>query len=390
MLEGVRIVDLTSVMFGPYCTQLMADMGADVVKVEPPAGDVFRRVGAPARTPGMGGVHMTVNRGKRSVVLDLKAEEGCDRLRELCATADVFIHNVRARAIERLGFGYAAVKAVRPDVVYVHCTGFGSGGPYADLPAYDDVVQAASGAASLIGKVDGDPTPRYIPTVIADKVGGLHAAYAVLAAYVHRLRTGEGQFVEVPMFEAFTQFLLQEHLNEATFDPPTGSLGYARQFASERRPFPTADGAIGVVPYTDDNWSRVFSVLGDPGVMDDPRFADAPGRLRHAGLLYAHIARLTPLRTTAEWLERLAAAHIPAMACRDLSDIMDDPHLRAVGFFRQETHPSEGDYVRTRPPVRFSAAPEIASRPAPRIGEHTGEIRAELAARRAPPPSADG
>ncbi len=389
MLEGVRIVDLTSVMFGPYATQLMADMGADVVKVEAPSGDIFRRVGKPAKTRGMGGCHMTVNRGKRSVALDLKSDEGKAYLRELCETADVFIHNVRGRAIERLGFGYAAVRAIRPDVVYVHCVGFGSDGPYAHLQAYDDVIQAATGATSLIGKVDGDPTPRYIPSVIADKVGGLHAAYAVLAAYVHRLRTGEGQFVEVPMFEAFAQFLLQEHLNEATFAPPTGPLGYDRQLSPERQPFPTADGAISIVPYTDDNWAKIFTVLGEPEVMDDPRFGTALDRLKHAGLLYGQIARLTPARTTGEWLSRLAAADIPAMAARDLADIQDDPHLKAVGFFSPATHPSEGDYVRTRPPVRFSAAPQIATRHAPRIGEHTEEVRAELAARRRPPPSAE-
>ena len=383
MLEGVRIVDLTSVMFGPYATQLMADMGADVIKVEAPSGDIFRRVGKPAKTRGMGGCHMTVNRGKRSVALNLKTDAGKAYLRELCETADVFIHNVRGRAIERLGFGYQAVKAIRPDVVYVHCVGFGSDGPYAHLQAYDDVIQAATGATSLIGKVDGDPTHRYIPTVIADKVGGLHAAYAVLAAYVHRLRTGEGQFVEVPMFEAFTQFLLQEHLNEATFDPPTGPLGYDRQLAPNRQPFQTSDGAISIVPYTDDNWSKIFEILGDPQVMDDARFQTALDRLKHADELYGHIARLTPARRTADWLQRLEEAHIPAMAARDLSDIKDDPHLRAVGFFRPDEHPSEGAYVRTRPPVRFSAAAEIPTRHAPRIGEHTEEVRAELDALKA-------
>ncbi len=380
LLEGVRIVDLTSVVFGPYATQLMADMGADVIKVEAPSGDIFRRVGRPAKTRGMGGAHMTINRGKRSVVLDLKRDGDKARLRELIATADVFIHNVRGRAMERLGFGYEAARAIRPDLVYVHCTGFGSEGPYARLQAYDDVIQAATGATSLMGKVDGNPAPRYVPTVIADKVGGLHAAYALLAAYVHRLRTGEGQFVEVPMFEAFTQFLLEEHLNEATFDPPTGPLGYDRQLAPERQPFPTADGAISIVPYTDANWATIFHVLGDPSMMDSPRFETPLDRLKRAAELYAAMARLTPARTTADWLARLSAAEIPAMACRDLRDIMDDPHLRATGFFQRATHPTEGAYVRTRPPVRFSAAPDLATGHAPGIGEHTAEVLAELEA----------
>ena len=382
MLEGVRVVDLTSVVFGPYATQILADLGADVIKVEAPAGDIFRRVGRPAKTPGMGGPHMTVNRGKRSVALDLKTPEGAAYLRDLIATADVLIHNVRAEAMERLGFGYEAARAIKPDLVYVHCAGFGAGGPYAALQAYDDVIQAATGATSLIGKVDGDARPRYLPTIVADKVGGLNAAYAVLAAYVHRLRTGEGQFVEAPMFEAFVQFLLEEHLCEATFTPPTGPLGYDRLLDPSRQPYPTADGAISIVPYSDGNWAVIFEVLGEPSVMDDPRFATALDRMRNAPLLHAHIARLTPARSSAAWLARLAAANIPAMPCRELGDIMDDPHLAAVGFFEAAQHPTEGAYVRTRPPIRFSAAPDLRSGHAPQVGEHTEEVRAELDAAR--------
>ncbi|HTO42354.1 MAG TPA: CoA transferase, partial [Rhizomicrobium sp.] len=204
MLEDVRIIDLTTVVFGPYATQTLADLGADVIKIEPPGGDTMRFTGKSAKTRQMGPCHLSLNRGKRSVLLDLKLEDAKDDLRALLKTADVFIHNVRGPAIEKLGFGYDAVRALKPDIIYVHCVGFGSGGPYSDLQAYDDVIQATSGAATLLSRVDGNPRPRYIPSLIADKVAGLHGAYATLAALFHKQRTGEGQFVEVPMFEAFT------------------------------------------------------------------------------------------------------------------------------------------------------------------------------------------
>jgi crotonobetainyl-CoA:carnitine CoA-transferase CaiB-like acyl-CoA transferase len=378
MLEGIRIVDLTSVVFGPYCTQTLADMGADVIKVEPPTGDQFRQAGRPAKTPLMGPCHMTLNRGKRSVALDLKNPEDHKTMAELLASADVYVHNVRGQAMERLGFGYEAVKALNPNIIYVHCVGFGSDGPYADLQAYDDVIQAATGTATLLPRVDGNPRPRYIPSLIADKVAGLHGAYAVLAAYIHRLRTGEGQFVEVPMFEAFTQFMLEEHLFGAVFDPPTSPVGYARQIDPHRQPFPTSDGYISIVPYTDQSWAKVFAVLGARHVLDDERLANPLLRAKNSALLYRAIAELTPARTSAEWVAALNAQQIPAMPVRDLGDIMDDPHLKAAGFFRRREHPSEGSYFEMRPPVRFGAAPDIAIEPAPRVGEHTAAIRAEL------------
>ncbi len=255
LLEGIRIVDLTTVVFGPYATQTLADLGADVIKVEAPGGDVMRLAGKPARTRGMGPCHLALNRGKQSVLLDLKLEADKAVLRELIATADVFIHNVRKAAIDKLGFGYDAVRSIKPDIIYVHCVGFGSDGPYADFQAYDDVIQAASGTTTLLSRVDGDPRPRYMPSLIADKVAGLHGAYATLAAIVHKLRTGEGQHVEVPMFEAFTHFMMREHLFGATFDPPIGNVGYPRQLDPNRQPFPTADGTSASCPTRMRAWS---------------------------------------------------------------------------------------------------------------------------------------
>ena len=379
LLEGIRIIDHTSVVFGPYCTQILADMGADVIKVEPPTGDIFRRAGLPAKTEAMGPCHMTLNRGKRSAALDLKSPADAALMHAMLRRADIFIHNVRAAAMAKLGFGYAALRTANPGLVYVHCVGFGSGGPYAGLQAYDDVIQAASGMTSFASRVDGDPRPRYVPSTIADKVAGMHAAYAVLAAYIHKLRTGEGQHVEVPMFEGFVQFLYEEHLFGATFEPPTGPVGYGRQIDPHRQPFPTSDGHISIVPYTDATFITAFAVLGGAAILDRPEFATPLQRAAGATQLYAEMAKLTPARTTAEWVRLLNAAQVPAMAARDMADILQDPHLVATDFFRKRTHPTEGDYLATRPPVRFSAAPDMSVRHAPLLGEHTDRLRAEFA-----------
>ena len=380
MLDGVKIIDLTSVIFGPFCTQMLAELGADVIKVEPPGGDMFRHAGVPARTPMMGPCHMTLNRGKRSVVLDLKQPADAALMRAMIRDADIFIHNVRAPAIEALGFGHAALRADQPGLITVHCQGFGEGGPYAPLQAYDDVIQAASGMASFAGMVDGDPRPRYVPSTIADKVAGMYAAQATLAAYVHRLRTGEGQHVQVPMFECFTQFVYEEHLFGATFDPPTGPVGYTRQIDPHRQPYPTKDGYISIVPYADASWRTAFTLLGEPDFVDQPQFASPALRAANATQLYARIAQLTPARSTAEWMALLNDARVPAMPVRPPADILDDPHLRATGFFARYEHPSEGPAIAMRPPVGFSARPEAPLRPAPLLGEHTDALRREYGA----------
>lgn len=383
MLHGVRIVDLSTVVFGPYATQMLADLGADVIKVEPPEGDPMRLSGRPARTPGMSPAHMTLNRGKRSIVLDLKQPDDAEAMRALLKTADVFIHNVRGAAIEKLGFSYESVRAIRPDIIYVHGVGFGQSGPYGELQAYDDVIQAATGTATLSSRVDGDPKPRYIPSLIADKVAGLYGGQAMLAAIIHRLRTGRGQYVEVPMFEAFAHFMLEEHLGGLVFDPPSGRVGYARQLDPARQPFPTADGYICIVPYTDANLVQTFQLLGRPEVMSDPRFATPRDRARNMTSLYDLIGQLTPARDTAEWIETFRAARIPAMPVRDLAHVTEDPHLEAVGFFRRREHPTEGTYLEMQPPVRYGDAEPFELRFPPRLGEHTQDIRSELDGSRA-------
>lgn len=381
MLQGIKVVDLTTVVFGPYCTQLLADLGAEVTKVEAPGiGDPFRWSAPAPATPSMAPGFLALNRGKRSIALDLKTPGDNAVMRQLLAEADVFVVNVRGKALERLGLDYETVRQLRPDIVYVHCVGFGQDGPYADLQAYDDVIQAATGTATLLPRVDGDPRPRYLPSLIADKVAGLHAAYGALAAIVHRQRTGEGQRVEVPMFEAFASFMLLEHLGGQTFDPPLGPVGYARQIDPLRQPFPTADGYISIVIYTHDAWDRAFALLGDPDFIAQERYNVPGGRGRHQDELYARLAALTPRFTTAELLEKCHAAQLPAQPVRDLGDVIDDPHLNAVGFFRRREHPSEGRYVEQAQPVRFGAYPGGDAAPPPNLDGDGAAIRAELEA----------
>ena len=382
MLAGTKVVDLTSVVFGPYCTQILADLGAEVIKVEAPGvGDAFRWSARAPASPNMAPGFMALNRGKRSIALDLKVPDDLAVLQALLAEADLFVVNVRGKALERLGLDYATLSAAHPRLIYVHCVGFGQDGPYADLQAYDDVIQAVTGTTTLLPRVDGDPRPRYLPSLIADKVAGLHAVYAALAALFHRERCGRGQLVEVPMFEAFTSFMMLEHLGGQTFDPPVGPVGYARQLDPVRQPFPTADGYVSIVMYNFAAWDRIFAVLGDPEFIAQVRFNEPAGRARHQTELYEHLAALTPRLTTAELLRRCHEQQLPAQAVRDLGEVIDDPHLAATGFFKRRVHPSEGPYFEQAAPVRFGDyAPAEVSMP-PQLGADGAAIRADLAAR---------
>ncbi|HPE48693.1 MAG TPA: CoA transferase [Hyphomonas sp.] len=378
VLSDIRIADMTTVIFGPYCTQTLADMGADVVKIEPEKGDDFRNVGKSAKTRGMGPCHMTINRGKRSVVWDLKSDEGKEAVRKLIERSDVFIHNIRADAVARLGLTFDEVKAIKPDIVYVHCVGFGSEGPYAGRPAYDDLIQGLSGATSLLPRVDGNERPRFIPTAFADKVSGLHAVYATLAALRQRDRTGEAVHVEVPMFECITGFLLEEHFYEAEFDPPVGPFCYQRQVDPCRQPLKTANGWIVIAPYVDARWVKLFEVIGAPQELEDERLADYRGRYFNMDYMMERVQHYFVNHTTDHWLRLLGEADIPAARANDFPDLQDDPHLQAVKFFQHRDHPTEGGYWETQPPVRFVGAPERTITPAPHVGEHTDEVLAEL------------
>ena len=377
-MAGMRVVDLSTVVFGPYCTQTLADLGADVIKIEPPEGDMVRLIGTPAHTPGMGPVFLRLNRGKRSVVWDMKTDTGRTALQRLIATADVLLHNIRPEAVDRLGLGYDAVRALRPDIIYVHCTGFGLDGPYAGLQAYDDVIQASTGAAALLPRVDGNPAPRYLPMLFADKVSGLHATYAVLAALLHRQRTGAGQFVEVPMFEALASFNSLEHLCNQAMVPPTGGWGYARQLDPDRQPMATSDGWISVAPYVDARWQRFFDAVGRPDVFQRPTLADRELRRTHMSEMYREMAAILPTRTTADWLALFKRIEVPAMAVQTVGDLPADPHLQAVGLFQQRQHSTEGGYLAVRQPVRFGGCQLPEPREAPHLGAHSDELLREL------------
>lgn len=379
LLTDIRVADMTTVIFGPYCTQTLADMGAEVTKVEPAAGDDFRHVGKPANNKGMGPCHLTMNRGKRSVVWDLKSEVGQEAIRELIRQSDVFIHNVRSDAIGRLGLTFEDVKAIKPDIVYVHCVGFGSEGPYAGRPAYDDLIQGLSGLTSLLPRVDGQEQPRFVPMAVADKVSGLHAVYATLAALRHRDRTGEAVHVEVPMLECVTHFLLEEHMFGAAFDPAVGDWCYDRQVDPCRQPVRTSNGWMVIAPYNDKRWVRLFEgVFGAADELKDDRLSDYRGRYFNMAYMMERAQVYLEKETTEFWLDQLAEADIPAAKANDISELREDPHLKATGFFKRREHPSEGGYWETQPPVKFSGLPQREIEPAPRIGEHTDQVLAEL------------
>ncbi|WCT73464.1 CoA transferase [Sphingomonas naphthae] len=371
-LAGIRVIDLTAMVMGPYCTQIMADMGADVIKVETPAGDNTRYISV-GPAPGMAGVFANVNRGKRSIVLDLRTEADKATLRALIATADVFIHSMRARAVGRLGFDYAAVSAIRPDIVYANCYGYGRRGPSADLPAYDDTIQAECGLPHVQQLMTGQAD--FVGTIMADKVAGLTALYATTMALFHRARTGEGQEVEVGMFETMASFMLVEHANGAMFDPPLGAAHYPRAVAPNRRPYATKDGHVAALIYNDKHWAAFVEAVRPPWA--GPNLATLPQRAARIDEVYGRLAEVFAGRTTAEWLDLLRSLHIPCAALRTTDELFDDPHLNAVGFF--ETVESRHG------PVRFPGVPAWLSRTpgriaaaAPMLGEHGAEILAEL------------
>jgi crotonobetainyl-CoA:carnitine CoA-transferase CaiB-like acyl-CoA transferase len=384
-LAGVRIIDLTSVVLGAYATQIMGDMGADVIKVESPhgdrglGGDVMRWAGtAPNGINDLGPIFVTINRNKRSLLLDLKDEKAKRALKRLIKTADVFTANVRYEGLKRMGLSYEDVAAIKPDIVYVHAAGYGSDGPYAGLPAYDDLIQAGAGMADLLNRADGTPEPKYIPTLVADKVTGLFMVQATLAALFHKQRTGEGQFVEVPMLECMTSFTLAEHFFGQVYDPPTGQWAYTRVASKDRRPFKTKDGHIGLMPYNNKQWDAFFELDGRKGVVsNDPRFATYETRTKHIGELYGMIEDITVHKTTAEWLAILKPLDIPAVKMNKLDDLPEDPHLKAVEFFAPYEHPEIGRYYSMKPPMKFSKTPANIRRHPPRLGEHTEALMAE-------------
>ena len=374
-LAGLRVLDLTTVQMGPWCTRILADLGADVIKVEAPEGDSSRFTGQP-RHRGMSPTFQHNNRNKRAITIDLKHPASRPVLLRLAERADAFASNIRPQALERLGLGYDAVRDVNPAIVYLSMVGYGSGGRYAGQPAYDDLIQAAAGVPMLLHRSTGQA--RYIPMAAIDRIVGSAAANALLAGLLCRARTGAGQRIEVPMFETMVQFVLSEHMQGATFDPPTGPMGYARTLSPHRRPYETKDGFVAVLPYNDGQWRRFFAAIGKAHLLDgDPRFADMASRSANIDSLYEMIAEELKHRTTAEWLDLLQQNDIPCVRPHTLESLLDDPHLADTGFFQFEDHPSEGRLRTMREPSIWSDTEPPTGRFAPRRGEHSREILAE-------------
>ena len=374
-LDSIRVIDLTAVMLGPFATQILGEMGADVIKVEPPGGDIGRWTGA-FKTPGMSSAYLMKGRNKRSVVLDLKKPEAQEPLKRLVESADVFVHNIRPKAAARLGIDYKSIAAIKPDIVYAAATGYGEEGPFVDKPAYDDLIQGASGLASLFGSVTG--TPRYGPSVLADKTTGLYLTYSISMGLFHRERTGEGQKIHVPMYESFAGFIMNEHMQGRMYDPPTGEAGYQRMLTPNRRPFPTADGYICVLPYNDKHWGKFFDVAGKSKLAEDPRFVDQPSRSKNIGALYEIVTEIMADRTSAEWLRVLEEADIPVMPMNSPEDLFDCPHLTAVGMFPEVEHPTEGKIRHIKVPVNFSKTPGGYYRHPENLGQSTAEALADV------------
>jgi crotonobetainyl-CoA:carnitine CoA-transferase CaiB-like acyl-CoA transferase len=374
-LEGVRVLDLTTVVMGPYATQILADLGADVVKVEPPEGDVMRYAW-PFRHPGMGHIFLNANRNKRSVVLDLKKADAHQACLALARQADVLVYNIRPQAMARLKLSYEEVKEVNPNIIYVGCFGYSQRGPYAARAAYDDLIQGAAGIPWLLHK-QGAAEPRYAPIIVADRSVGQQVASAVSAALYYREKSGKGQRVDVPMFEHLLQIVLGEHLGGYTFDPQEGEAGYARMLAPDRRPYQTKDGYVCALIYNDKQWKAYFEVLGKPEMFRDEKYSSQESRSRHYAQAYAFVAEQMKTRTTAEWIEALERADIPVQRMNSLADIVADPHLAATGYFSTVEHPTEGRLRSMAVPSEWSASPPQYRRHAPRLGEHTREVLGE-------------
>jgi crotonobetainyl-CoA:carnitine CoA-transferase CaiB-like acyl-CoA transferase len=375
-LEGLRVIDLTTVLMGPFATQTLGDMGADVIKVEAPAGDTTRGIG-PARNPGMGPIFLNANRSKRSIVLDLKHPAGREALLRLCEDADILVYNIRPQAMARLGLAYEALAKVNPRLIYAGMVGYDPRGPYGARPAYDDLIQGAIGLPSL-AVAAGAKEPAYVPLTVADYFVGITGTTAILGALHYRERSGRGQELTIPMFETMAQLVLAVHLGGRAFEPPIGKAGYARLLAPQRKPYRTRDGYVCALIYNDKHCESFFRAVGKLELFtQDPRFATIAARTEHIPELYALVEEELATRTTAEWVELLEAADIPVMALNDLDSLIDDPHLAATGLVSEYDHPTEGRLRTIGVPTRWSESQPAPTRPVPRLGEHSVEVLRE-------------
>lgn len=374
-LAGVRVVDLTTVVVGPIATRTLADQGAEVIKVEAPGGDILRFLAAGSRTPTMSGKFVNFNRNKRSIGLDIKQPKGLAALKALIASADVFVTNVRPAGLERAGLDFASLAPLNPRLIHCGIVAFGRGGRYYNRPAYDPIIQSLSGVAGTFHRATGEP--RFVPMVMTDHTTGLIAAQSVGFALYRREKTGVGEAIEVPMFENMASFVMSEHLGAATFDPPQGPTGDLRLLSPDYRPLPTLDGYITVRPNNNRQAFAFFDAIGRPELKTDPRFTTAIRRTENAADYFTVQVEALATKTTADWLEILAVADVPAGPYNTIDDVLEDPHLADVGFWNFDDHPTEGRIRRTSIPNKFSGGMREETLPAPQLGHHTRQVLAE-------------
>ena len=374
-LDGIVVVDATNFVFGPVATQMLGDLGADVIKIEPPEGDPTRGIGA-ARSKGMGSFFLNLNRNKRSVVLDLKKPEDAETMRALLRTADVFVHNMRSGPLTKLGLNYESLQRVNPRLIHASALGFGRSGEYFDQPAYDDVIQGLSGLAGINGMAYGEPA--YVPALLSDKLCGVFLAQAIAVALFHREKTGKAQQVEVPMLETMVSFNLLEHLADNVLmsqdAPVTSWPGYGRVLKASHRPLATRDGHISIIANTDAQWQRLFALIGMSHLQSDPRFSTIGSRMQHVSDLYGYVESQLTARSSEKWLQALRAADIPCAPIHSLDGVRDDPHLRSTGFFQTFEHDTEGMLTMPGVATFYSESPAQIRKGPPRLGEHTQQV----------------
>ena len=373
-LKGLKIIELTSVVLGPWAAQILADMGAEVIKVEAPFGDSNRQLGA-SRNPNMAALYLSNNRNKRSLVLDLKQASARDALLTIIKDSDVFLHNNRPQVMTKLKLEYNDIKSVNENIIYCGTYGYSKDGPYGDKGALDDSIQAASGIAALNELVLGEP--RYLPTVVADKTTAITVVYSILAALFHRERTGHGQAVEVPMFETMVSFVMAEHIWGEVFEPPLGKAGYTRLMSHHRKPYKTKDGYIAVLPYMNNHWKTFCEKAERQDLIEDDRFKNLSSRVENIDDTYSETGKILSTKTTQEWLDIFADTKVPVIVVNSLDDLFTDPHLEAVGFWQDFDHPTEGKLKMPGFPAKFSKTPATIRKHAPNFGEHSLEILAE-------------
>jgi len=376
-LSGTRILDLTSVIMGPFATQMLAEYGADVIKLEPPEGDIMREMG-PHQEPGMGPVYLNLNRGKRSVCLDLKQPASHEVVMRAAQASDVFVTNMRKKALLKLGLDRDTMRRHNPRLIYVFLAGFAEHGPHAGKPAYDDLIQGMIGLPGLSAR-SAAGRPLYLPLNMADKTVGLYVVQTVLAALLQRSRAEEGQYIEVPMFETMASFMLSDHLGAATFAThDAAEAGNPRLLSAYRRPYRTADGWICTIVYTDRHWESFMRLVGDGALWEsDLRFRSMANRTKNIDAVYAYVEGRLATRSTQAWLQLLAEADIPVAACTDLGELIDTLEGTENGVVHRYQDAHGRWYRGLSPTVKWTRTPLAAGAMAPRLGEHTEEVLRE-------------